>query len=117
MNRAIIRTALLLSLCALSPIAAAAQTTVTNPKVVEFDPSADHLAVSADGQALVSRYDLQIFLQGAAQPVSTASLGKPAPDADGKIRVDFSTILVGWPLANGHLRGAGGSRWADGEPE
>jgi hypothetical protein len=49
----------------------------------------------------VSRYDLQIYLQGATQPVTTASLGKPAPAVDGKIRVDFSTILVGWPLADG----------------
>ena len=48
-----------------------------------------------------TRYDLQVFLQGATQPVTTASLGKPAPAVDGKIRVDFSTILVGWPLASG----------------
>jgi len=99
--RALICTALLLSLVALWPITAAAQTPVINPRIVEFDPSADHAAVSAEGQPLVSRYDLQIFLQGATQPVTTASLGKPAPDADGKVRVDFSTILVGWPLGTG----------------
>ena len=113
MLRAIIRTSSILLLCALPSLTAEAQTTVTNPKVVEFDPSADHAAVSADGQSMVSRYDLQIYLQGATQPVSTASLGKPAPAADGKIRVDFSTILVGWPLADGQLRGACRSRRAD----
>jgi hypothetical protein len=51
---------------------------------------------------MVTRYDLKIYLQGATQPVTTASLGKPAFDADGKIRVDFSTILIGWPLADGN---------------
>ena len=101
MLRTIIRTASLFLLCALSSLTAAGQTTVVNPKVVEFDPSADHAALTAEGHALVTRYDLQIFLPGATQPISTASLGKPAADADGKIRVDFSTVLVGWPPANG----------------
>ena len=101
MLRAISRTALIFALCSLPSISSDAQTTVTNPKVVEFDPSADHAAVAGNGQPAVSRYDLQIYLQGAAQPVTTASLGKPALAADGKIRVDFSTILVGWPLATG----------------
>ena len=101
MLRTIIRTASLFLLCALSSLTAAGQTTVVNPKVVEFDPSADHATLTAEGHALVTRYDLQIFLPGATQPISTASLGKPAADADGKIRVDFSTVLVGWPPANG----------------
>ena len=101
MSKAIIRTALILLLCALPSLTSEGQTTVTNPRVVEFDPSADHAAVAADGQPVVSRYDLQIYLQGATQPVTTASLGKPALAADGKIRVDFSTMLVGWPLADG----------------
>jgi hypothetical protein len=95
------RALMILMPCVLAAHTAFSQTTVTNPKVVEFDPSVDHAAVSADGQSLVSRYDLQIYLQGATQPVTTASLGKPALAADGKVRVDFSTILVGWPLADG----------------
>ncbi len=28
-------------------------------------------------------------------------LGKPAPESDGKIRVDFASRLAAWPLANG----------------
>jgi hypothetical protein len=99
--RAIIRIASILVLCALSSLAASGQTNVTNPKVVEFDPSADHSTLTADGQPMVSRYDLQIFLQGATLPITTTRLGKPAADADGKLRVDFSAILIGWPLANG----------------
>jgi hypothetical protein len=87
-------------LCATSALVASAQN-VQNPKTVEFDPSADHDAVTSGGESLVERYDLLVFLQGASAPISTASLGKPAADADGKIRVDFSTLLVGWPLANG----------------
>lgn len=102
MPRAILRTSLLLILSALSSFTVAAQTNVTNPKVVEFDPSLDHSALTADGQPMVARYDLQVFLLGATQPITTTSLGKPAADpADGKIRVDFSTLVVGWPLGNG----------------
>ncbi len=101
MLRLLIRASSILIFCVLQALTASGQTTVTNPKVVEFDPSADHSTLAVDGQQMVTRYDLQIYLQGAAQPVSTASLGKPALDVDGKVRVDFSTILVGWPLANG----------------
>jgi hypothetical protein len=99
--KSLIRALSILALCAPAAHTAFGQTTVTNPRIVEFDPSADHSTVSADGQPLVTRYDLQIYLQGAAQPVTTASLGKPALAADGKVRVDFSTILIGWPLADG----------------
>jgi hypothetical protein len=117
--RSFIRVSSALVFCVLQALTAFGQATVTNPKVVEFDPSADHAAVSADGQPLVARYDLQIYLQGATQPVTTASLGKPALDVDGKIRVDFSTIMVGWPLANGTYEarvsavGAAGSGLSD----
>jgi hypothetical protein len=75
--------------------------TVVNPRTVEFDPSADHSMLGADSQPIVQRYDLQIYAAGAAQPTTTVSLGKPAPQADGKIRVDFSTLAGGWPLADG----------------
>jgi hypothetical protein len=89
-------------LCALVTTVANGQTApVLNPRYVEFDPSADHSAVSASGDALVSRYDFQVFLLGATAPITTANLGKPTPGADGKIRVDFSALLVAWPLANG----------------
>jgi hypothetical protein len=100
--RGTFRTLFIATLCAVAANAASAQTTtVVNPKTVEFDPSADHSALGPDGQALVSRYELQVYLHGAPQPISTGNLGKPSPDADGKIRVDFSTLLIGWPLANG----------------
>ena len=101
MLRAILRTSFLIVLFAALPLTVSAQTNPINPKIVEFDPSLDQAALTADGQPMVARYDLLVFLQGATQPVTTTSLGKPSPDLDGKIRVDFSTILVGWPLVNG----------------
>ncbi len=90
----------LAGLCALSPLPTQAQTPV-NPNTVEFDPSADHSGVTPDNQPMVQRYELQIFASGASAPMSTADLGKPSPQTDGKIRVNFSTLLAGWPLGDG----------------
>jgi hypothetical protein len=79
--------------------AAAAQTpAVMDPRVVEFDPSPDHNATLA-GQAVVTRYDLEFYLVGGAQPVRITNLGKPSPQSDGKIRVDFTSLLNPWPAA------------------
>jgi hypothetical protein len=74
---------------------------VTNPRLVEFDPSPDHNATVPGGQPAVERYDFEIYLVGASAPFHTVSLGKPAPQADGKIRYDFSSQVVGWPLPGG----------------
>ncbi len=86
---------------ALLGVCSAHAQTVLNPRTVEFDPSADHAALTADGQPVVQRYELQVFLAGASQPMTTANLAKPNPQADGKIRLDFSALLAGWPLTNG----------------
>ncbi len=67
-----------------------------DPRVVEFDPSPDHNATLA-GQAVVSRYDLEFYLMGGTSAVRTTNLGKPSPQGDGKIRVDFTTLLNPWP--------------------
>lgn len=82
----------------LLPLTAAAQSTVSDPRIAEFSPSPDHAAVGSNGQPVVSRYDLQFFYQGAAQPFQTADLGKPTPEADGKIRVNLSTVFTPLPL-------------------
>ena len=77
---------------------AAAQTAaVIDPRIVEFDPSADHTATNASGVPIVSRYDLELYVVGGTQPVQVANLGKPNPQTDGKIRVDFTTLLTPWP--------------------
>lgn len=60
-----------------------AQTTVViNPTTVFFTPSTDHATVLSDGTAIVTRYELRLFLKGAASPVQVFSLGKPTPTAD-----------------------------------
>jgi hypothetical protein len=82
----------------LLPRVAAAQTTVTDPRVAEFDPSADHNAVGSTGQPVVTRYDLGFYLAGAAQPFQIIPLGKPTIDPDGKIRRTLSSLVIGWPL-------------------
>ena len=69
-----------------------------DPRTVEFDPSADHNTVLTGGQAAISRYDFELYYQGAAQPFQVMDLGKPVPEVDGKIRVDFLSFLSSWPL-------------------
>lgn len=83
-----------------SPAALAAQT-VTDPRIAEFDPSADHDAMLVDGQPAVSRYELELFNLGAQEPFHSVDMGKPHPDADGKIRFDFTGQVSAWPLPGG----------------
>jgi len=72
--------------------------TVTDPTTVEFDPSPDHWSVDSNGQPTVDHYALTIFAAGSTTPYEVAGLGKPTPDADGKIRVSLSSVLSTWPL-------------------
>ena len=76
--------------------------TVTDARRIEFSPSAEHNAVDGSGVAILTRYSLQVFLAGGSSPVQTVDLGKPAPAADGMIRLDFVSLLP-TPLANGVL--------------
>ena len=67
---------------------------ITDAGRVEFTPSTDHSAVDpSSGAALVQSYSLQIFVAGASTAVQTVSLGKPTPQSDGMIRVDFVSLL------------------------
>lgn len=75
----------------IAPTVVFAQSTI-DPKNVEFDPSADHSATSGTGSALVTRYDLEFYLAGAAQPFQTLSMGKPNVLPSGKIQVSLSTL-------------------------
>jgi hypothetical protein len=79
------------ALTAASPVAAQV---IVDPRTAEFDPSPDH-----NNATLVARYDLEFYFQGASQPFQTANLGKPAPQGDGKIRVDLLTVLGAFPPA------------------
>lgn len=64
--------------------------TVIAPTVVEFDPSPDHSATHpTTGAPVVESYEVRYHLNGATStttPVITVTLGKPTPQADGKIR-------------------------------
>jgi len=79
-----------------SPLLAQA---VSDPRVAEFDPSPDHWAVLDSGQPAVLRYELEMYLLGAASPLLTVNMGKPSPAQDGKIRYDFTAAVAGltWP--------------------
>lgn len=88
--------ALTLLLFALSPVLVRAQA-VIDPTRAEFTPSSDHTATLSDGTSIVDHYELEFYLIGAAQPFQAATLGKPAPDSDGTIRVSFASVLSSYP--------------------
>jgi len=66
---------------------------ITDARRVEFTPSPDHDAVDPNGVAIVSRYALDVFLSGGTSAIQSADLGKPDPETDGMIRVDFISLL------------------------
>ena len=93
-----IRAGLAVLAIALFSASAVAQTAaVIDPRIVEFDPSPDHSATGSDGNPVVTRYDLELYVVDGTTPVRVVALGKPAPQTDGKIRVDFTTLLTPWP--------------------
>ena len=67
---------------ALLPSVASAQT--VSPRIVEFDPSADH-NTSVSGVAVVDGYELRFYSVGGTQPLHVIELGKPAPEADDEV--------------------------------
>lgn len=74
---------------------AAAQT--INPTKVEFTVSADH-NVLVLGQAAVTRYDLRVYAEGAAQPMTTSDLGKPAAVDNATVTIDRAAVFAAVPL-------------------
>ena len=66
---------------------------VVDPRYVEFNASADHDALSDEGDPLVTSYTLAIHAPGAATALTTVDLGKPDPNASNIIRVDFLPLL------------------------
>ena len=83
-----------------SAVTARAQA-VSDPRIAEFDPSPDHWQVLESGQPAVVRYELGVYVIGTSAPFATADVGKPSPEADGKIRYDFSAQLAAWQLPGG----------------
>ena len=74
---------------------------LSDPRIAEFDPSPDHWTVLDGGQPAVVRYELGVYALGASAPFATVDMGKPSPDADGKIRYDFSAQVAAWTLPGG----------------
>ena len=75
---------------------------LSDPRIAEFDPSPDHGTVLESGQPAVLRYDLDMYVVGASAPFATVSMGKPEPEADGKIRYDFTSAVVGVSFPGGN---------------
>ena len=69
---------------------------LSDPRLVEFSPSADHDATLSNGSSAVTRYDLEIYAAGATAPSYTVDMAKPAPGTDGRIRYDFSSTVGAW---------------------
>ena len=94
-------TALLATVFTLALAATPQAQVVSDPRVAEFSPSPDHWDVLDSGQPAVLRYELGMYMIGASAPFATIDVGKPSPDADGKIRYDFASGVAGWPVSGG----------------
>lgn len=84
----------------LAPAAAEAQTLVINPTRVAFTVSADHnrtVTLANDTIPLVTRYELEVYLPGAAQPMTTADLGKPSAADNAEVVLDKGAVFVALP--------------------
>jgi hypothetical protein len=73
---------------------------ILDARRLEFTPSADHATVDDGGIPFVESYSLAVYVSGATTPSQTVNLGKPTPDSDGMIRLDFVSLLA-TPLTAG----------------
>jgi len=80
MKRLLIVALVVAGVLAAGPVAAQ---TIRNPSVATFTASPDH--------AQIDSYQIGFFLPGAADPVQTANLGKPTPDAAQTCTVTLNT--------------------------
>lgn len=90
---------LFLTLLFLLVATVAAGQTVINPTRVEFTVSLDHAVVLADGQPMVTSYDVRFYAAGASEPTSVSSIGKPDPDGSGVASVDISSVIIAFPVS------------------
>ena len=103
------------------PTPASGQSAIDS-RTVEFIPSPDHWATSPDGSAIVALYRLELYVIGASEPYQMVDIGKPRPDADGRIRVGLMASLQSSPPARSNYAarvvavgptGRGESNWSD----
>ena len=94
-NFARVRRWLITLLILLTIAPAVSAQSIIDARRVEFAPSADNNAVDpTTGAALVTNYTVDAYLAGGSTIVSSANLGKPTPDVDGMMRVDFVAPLT-----------------------
>lgn len=96
-----------------------AQPLVINPTGVEFIASADHnreIAIDGTIVSVVTSYELRIYASGASSPLSTVALGKPVPDASGRI-VARPAELIGLPIGAYQARVAAIGPGGEGESD
>jgi hypothetical protein len=86
-----------LLVCVLIPIRVVAQTTSPTYRA-EFQSSADHATVQ-NQVAILTSYVLQVYAPGGTQLVATRDMGKPIPDATGKIVVDVTSTMNTLPAS------------------
>jgi hypothetical protein len=86
-------------------VAPAADAQVTNPTIVEFLPPPEHTQTLSNGQPAVTRYQLDFYF-GSPDSALSLPIGKPAAQADGMIRLEFASLMTGWPVTGvvGDLR-------------
>ena len=84
-------------LCGASAVSAQS---ILDANHVVFTPSVDDGVVDANGVAVLTNYSMDIFVAGGTAAVETVNLGKPAPETDGYIHVDFVSLLT-TPLTAG----------------
>ncbi len=94
--------------------ASAVTAQTSNPNVVEFLPSPHHFATLSTGQPVVSRYVLTFYAAGTSEDVLSVDLGKPAPQADGLIRLDFAGLIGSFPLPGAQVEARVGVFGPDG---
>ncbi len=78
---------------------AAAQVLVINPTKAEFNASADH-NLTENEIALVSSYELRVFVTCATVPLRVLNLAKPTPDANNLIIVDIVSLVRSLPVGD-----------------
>ena len=81
MKRFTLTLALLLALAACASVVSA-QTVVVNPTTVEFPASADHSVLAIDGQPMITKYELRVYVEAGMTLLATLDLGKPTPLAN-----------------------------------
>lgn len=67
--------------------------TAVNPTRAEFTASSDHNVMLPDIGPKLTRYEVELVLQGATDPVQIVDVGKPTPDGNNLITVTIPALL------------------------